>query len=157
MFFQYDGTTKECPKWNEFEYCNVILYFFMTNENFISKEAGIEFKVTMTSRAELYLRHDFAINYFIFIILKPKLQYKLGQLNFWLIKIWTGAIIMKPVNKKLSDLMDINLRYRNYGPSDRVGYRATVISWWGGGGVKERETVCVWEGYRIYLYLRYKY
>lgn len=59
----------------------------MTNENFISKEAGIEFKVTMTSRAELYLRHDFAINYFIFIILKPKLQYKLGQLNFWLIKI----------------------------------------------------------------------
>lgn len=35
---------------------------------------------------------------------------------------------MKPVNKKLSDLMDINLRYRNYGPSDRVGYRATVIS-----------------------------
>lgn len=44
MFFQDDDTTKECPKWNEFEYCNGILYFFMTNENFIRKEAEIEFQ-----------------------------------------------------------------------------------------------------------------
>lgn len=47
--------------------------------------------------------------------------------------------MIKPVNKKLSDLMDIDLRYWNYGPCDRVDYRATVISCRVGGGGRGRE------------------
>lgn len=49
--------------------------------------------------------------------------------------------MIKPVNKKLSDLMDIDLRYWNYGPCEELiieQLRLVVEEEWEGMGEKER-------------------